>query len=218
MRYSKMHVRRTGRIRLNPFVLVVLVILAAFSIDSALADGFRFRLNLSYVNGVQDLVDQYEEDIEIAESDEFFDVDVDTWVWPVGVSLFPYYQWDSGLLFGAGIGPFMYIVGDGWADDYSHWQLPLSANIGYVFAPDDPVSFYVRGGPSYHVAGGDFYDGSNLGFVGAVGLEFLKKDNVAFGVEVAYDSAEVDIDDLRTGGTKGIKAAEFSVGLFIQLK
>jgi len=76
----------------------------------------------------------------------------------------------------------------------------------------------VRGGLSYHFAGGDYYDGSNLRFVGAVGLEFLDSSHFRMGLEAAYDSAEVDIDNLKTGGTEGIKAAEFSVGLFLLFK
>jgi len=68
------------------------------------------------------------------------------------------------------------------------------------------------------VFGGDSYDSSDIGVMGAVGVEFLKGDHVRFGVEAAYDSAEVKNDNLRSGGTKGIKAAEFSVGLFVQFK
>jgi hypothetical protein len=179
----------------------------------------RFRLQLSYVSGMQDLADQYEDNIEIEEGEYFDYVDVDTFVWPVGISASGYYQWDNGLMLGGGLGPFMYLIAEGWAeDDYVHWQLPVNATVGYVLGPNEPVSFYVRAGPSYHIASGDYYDGSNVGVFGAAGVEFLKRDNLAFGVEAAYDSAEVDIDDLETGGTKGIKAAEFSVGVFILFK
>jgi len=168
---------------------------------------------------MDDIADLYEDNIEVEEGRYFDYVDVDTFVWPIGISGSGYYQWDNGLTLGAGIGPFMYLIAEGWADDdYIHWQVPVNATVGYVLGPDEPVSLYVRAGPSYHVADGDYYDGSNVGVFGAVGIEFLKRDNVAFGVEAAYDSAEVDFDDLKRGGTKGIKAAEFSLGVFIMFK
>jgi len=168
---------------------------------------------------MDDLADQYEDNIEVQESVFFDYVEVDTYVWPVGLSASGYYQWDNGLMLGAGAGPFMYLLAEGWVqDDYVHWQVPVNATIGYVLWPDEPISLYVRGGPSCHLADGDYCDGSNVGFLGAVGAEFLKRDNLSFGVEAAYDGAEVDGDDLRTGGTKGIKAAEFSVGLFVVFK
>ena len=189
------------------FLLFTFVLLAGLCTSPAIA-GFRFRLAFTYVDGFQDLVDQYEDNLE-----REFGVNVDdASIWPVGISLFPYYQWDNGIMAGAGIGPFIYIYGD--AD---HWQLPVSFNIGYVVGPDNPVSFYVRGGPSYHFADGDYHDGSNLGLVGAIGLEFLESSHFRMGVEAAYDSAEVDIDTWPSG-TKGIKAAEFSVGLFLLFK
>ncbi len=198
--------------------VLLLVVLATFSARPAQADGMRFRLLFSYVSGLQDLADAYEEDIEIAEAGPFTEVDVDTFVWPVGISLFPYYQWDSGLFLGAGIGPFIFFFGEGFEDDYFHWQVPVSFNVGYVFGPDEPVSFYVRGGPSYHFADGDFYEGSNVGVTGAVGLEFFKSSHAAMGVEAAYDSAEVDIENLRTGEDDGIKVNEFSASLFVMFK
>ncbi len=200
-------------------VLACLVCVLCLSVDAARAGDLRFRIHLSYVNGIYDLVDQYEDNIE-AEEGEYFDyVDVDTFVWPVGISGSGYYQWDNGLTLGAGLGPFMYIIAESWADDdYVHWQLPVNATVGYVLAPNEPVSVYVRAGPSYHIADGDYCDGSNVGIFGAVGVEFLKRDRIMFGVEAAYDTAEVDIENVRTGGTEGIKAGEFSLGVFIAFK
>jgi len=186
----------------------------------AAAGGLRGRVQLSYVSGMDDLADQYEDNIEYEESLGWHVayVDVDTFIWPVGISASGYYQWDSGLTLGMGVGPFMYLIADGWVDDYLYWEVPVNATVGYVFGPDNPISPYVRAGPSYHLAGGDFYDQSNIGFFGAVGLEFFRRESIALGVEASYDSAEVDIDDSRTNGTKGIKPAEFSIGLFIMFK
>jgi hypothetical protein len=194
-------------------VVLMFVGLAAFSTRPAQADGMRFRLNFSYVSGLQDLADAYEEDIEAAEPF----TEVDSTVIPVGISLFPYYQWDSGLFLGAGIGPFIFLWAEG-DDDYTHWEIPVSFNVGYVFGPDNPVSFYVRGGPSYHFADGDFYDSSTVGVTGAIGLEFFKSSHAAMGLEASYDSAEVKIEKLATGRNEGIKTTEFSAGLFVMFK
>lgn len=211
-------VQRFGRWMSKPgLVFLMFVVLAALPANSAMA-GFRFRLAFTYVDGLQDLADAYENNIEIEESGAFTYVDVDTMVWPVGISLLPYYQWDNGMLLGVGVGPFIYGQFEGWDDDYTHWQVPVNLNIGYVVGPDNPVSFYVRGGPSYHFAGGDYYDGSSLGFVGAIGLELFDSSHFRMGLEAAYDTAEVDIDNLRTNGTDGIRVAEFSAGVFLLFK
>ena len=172
----------------------------------ASADEFWFRVQVSYLSGFSDLVDQYKDNI---------DADV-SWSVPVGISLFPHYQWDNGLQLGVGIGPAMIIMGDA-----THWEVPLSLTLGYTLFPDKAISPYIRVGPSYHVAGGDFYDSSDLGVVAAVGVEFLQNEHFRFGVEGAYDSATTNIKT-RNGpfggveGTRGIKTAEFSIGLFFQ--
>ncbi len=185
--------------------------------------GFRFRVHVNYVSGVQDLADAYEDSIE-AETGVSLD-EIDTLVIPVGIALAPYYQWDNGLMLGGEVGPFMFLYTDvqtfGFFEDvdetFTHWQLPVNVTIGYNFFPDGPVSPYIRVGPSYHFAGGDFYDGSSLGFIVAGGVELLKTDHFALGVEAAYDSAEVDIEK-PFGRTTSVKAAEFTAGVFFQFQ
>jgi hypothetical protein len=209
--------RLDERMAVLGLLFLVVGAIVAFPAGAARADEFWWRLQVNYINGVQDLADQYAANIEAVEGGYGYDyVEVDTLVIPVGISLFPYYQWDFGLMLGAGVGPFMYLWAEG-SETYTHWQLPLSVSVGYVLFPKGPVSPYVRGGPSYHLAGGDFYDSSDIGFVAAVGVEFLKGDHFRFGVEAAYDSATVNIEQPE-GGTKGIKAAEFSAGAFIQFR
>jgi opacity protein-like surface antigen len=185
--------------------------------------GFRFRVHVNYISGVEDLADTYEESVE-AETGVDLD-ELDTFVIPVGIALSPYYQWDSGLMLGGEVGPFMFLytqvetIGffEDEEDTFTHWQLPVNVTIGYNFFPNGPVSPYIRVGPSYHFAGGDFYDSSNVGFIVAGGAELLKSDHFALGVEAAYDSAEVEIET-SPGRTKGVKAAEFTVGLFLQFQ
>jgi len=171
-------------------------------------------IGISYVSGFEDVLDQYEDNLEIELLNKGYSyVDVDTTYIPVGLSLHPYYQWDDGFRLGARIGPGMIIYGD-----VDHFQLPLSVTAGYTFMPDGPVSPYVLAGPSYHVASGDYVDGSNLGFTGGVGIELLKGKKFSLALEGVYDSAEVDIDNYRTGGTDGIKAAEFVLSLLFIFK
>jgi len=208
---------------------VALMAILVLSLSSPATAGMRFRLGISYISGLDDLVDQYEDNIKVKVDEGLppwvdMDLDLDTTVIPVGLTLFPYYQWDFGLMVGPSIGPFMFMYAFysvepyGDEDTFYHWQLPVSANVGFVLGPDNPVSFYVRGGPSYHFGGGDFYEGSNLGVVGAIGLEIFNTRHFRLGLEAAYDSAEVDIEDSRTHRTEGIKAAEFSFSLFFLFK
>ena len=104
------------------------------------ADGLWWRLQVSYINGVQDLADQYADNIQVVEQGNgYSSVQVDKVVIPVGLSLFPYYQWDNGLMLGAGIGPFMYLWANG-TDTYTHWQLPLSVTLGYTLFPNQAIS------------------------------------------------------------------------------
>lgn len=193
--------------------------------------GFRFRVNISYLSGVQDLFDQFKDNIRtdvfdntgvLLDEDEFDTLGG----WPVGISLSPYYQWDNGLMLGAQVGPGMFLYGRvetfGFAADYdqtyTHWQVPLNVTIGYNFFADGPVSPYIRVGPSYHLAGGDFYEKSKLGVIVAGGVELLKTSHFVMGLEAAYDTAAVEIDNLRDGGTKDIRAAEFTAGVFFQFQ
>jgi len=196
------------RMKKISFLLCMLAVLTMFLTGSAMAGGMRWPIGISYVNGFTDLADQYEDNLQ---AEGYWTLSADPW--PVGISLQPYYQWDDGFRLGAGIGPIIMIYGD-----RDHFQLPLSVTAGYTFMPNGPVSPYVRGGLSYHVASGDYVDGSNMGFIGGVGIELLKnkKNTFALGLEAVYDSAEVDIENARTGGTVGIKAAEFVVSLLFR--
>jgi len=192
--------------------------------------GLRFRVNVNYVSGMEDVFDQFKDNIRY---DVFYHTDVlldedelDSFAWPVGIALSPYYQWDNGLMLGGQVGPIIFLYGtaetiglfEDYDETYTYWQVPVNVTIGYNFFPNGPVSPYIRVGPSYHFAGGDFYDSSSLGFIVAGGAELLKSSHFALGVEAAYDSAEVDLDNVRTGGTRTIKAAEFTVGVFFQFQ
>jgi hypothetical protein len=206
-----------------------LALLAVGPARSATAEeGFQVRWKISYVSGLNDLKDAYLTDIEMATGLPL-DLDSSDFIFPVGISLYPQYQWDNGLFFGGGIGPFIFGLWDVqawydwdyWDETYYHWEVPVSLHVGYMFFADGPVSAYVRAGPSYHIAGGDFYDGSNIGVTAAAGVEFLRTSHFAMGVEAAYDSAEVKIGDEDRPipiPDVAIKTAEWSVGLCLVFK
>jgi hypothetical protein len=181
----------------------------------------RYRVAISYVDGLNDLADRFEDNLVVEEVGASGTADVDTFIMPVGITLFPYYQWNNGFLVGPAIGPFTLVLVEGLEEDRYYWQLPLSVNFGYVFAPDDPVSFYFRVGPSYHLANGRFVERSNvsnLGVVAAIGLEFFQSPHFRMGLEAAYDSATVEMTNERRGGTEEFKSSEFSFGLFFLFK
>jgi len=196
------------KIKKTCFSTGVVALLVLLATGSASADGMRWQLGINYVDGFHDLADQYKHNLE-AEGYWVWDVEG----WPVGFIFQPYYQWDNGFRLGVDAGPIMLIWGD-----VDHFQLPFNVNVGYTFNLSGFVPFYVCAGPSYHFASGDYYDGSNIGFMVGVGVELFKSERVSFGIQAAYDSADVDIEDVETGKSKGIKAAEFSVGVFVAFK
>lgn len=209
-----MHTGRFGMRRLKGLCLYACILAVGSLTNTSLGGEMRYQINLSYVDGLDDLGDLYEDNWEQERLDEgYWYADADIVVLPVGLSFHPYYQWDSGLRIGAGIGPIVWVYGD-----VDHFEMPLSATAGYALNPSDPVTFYVFGGPSYHVTSGDYVDNSNIGGVVGAGVELIKKDNLVVGVEASYDSASLDIDDIRGGGTKEIATTEFSVGVFILFK
>lgn len=158
-------------------------------VESAKANEWRFPFGLGYASGLGDLVDIYEDNLE-AEG-----YDVDTSEWPVGLLFQPYYQFDNGLRIGVGLGPTIFIYGD--AD---HYEVPLNLNIGYSILPSSNTSPYVRCGVAYHIAGGDYVEGSNVGFFGALGVVFFRNSPVGFGIEVAYDASEIELERYEGAG------------------
>ena len=191
---------------MKKFTIVLFMLVLCFCVSAVKAgDGWNYSIALSYVDGLDDLVDIYESNLE---SEGYTVTDV-TEV-PIGISFQPYYQYENGLQIAGGVGPIIYMYGD---RDY--FELPLHLSVGYSLFKDSAISPYVRGGLSYHAASGDYVDGSSAGFRAAVGVELLKSKVVSMGVEVAMDTAEVDIEDNVNGGIVGVKSAETTIGMFI---
>jgi len=163
-------------------------------------------LGLYYVSGLDNVVDTIEHNLE----EEGYSVD--TFEWPIGLSYQPYFQFDSGVIIGAGIGPIMVVFGD-----VDFYDVPIKFNIGYSFFQKSYMSPYVKIGTAYHVVGGDYVDNGAIGITTSVGIQLSKHENFAWGLELTYDSTEVDFDYYKNGRrtTKSIKPAELLIGLFV---
>src|SRR5690606_6772671 len=112
---------------------------------------WRFELGVAYATGMDDVVDHYEENLRLAG----FDVDVDLSV-PVGLGAKATYLWPSNVRADLGLGPLFFISGD-----VSHFEMPLSATVGYSFLTGKRMSPYVRAGVVYHYVDGDQYSSTD---------------------------------------------------------
>jgi hypothetical protein len=163
----------------------LLVGLAATSTAHAAGD-WRFEAGISYVSGISDVADHYEENLQRAGKDVEVDVRV-----PVGLQAMATYLWQSDVRADIGLGPMFFISGD-----VKHFELPISATVGYSFMAGSSVVPYVRGGLVYHVVDGDQYSSTSPGLLAAVGVEFTH-----FAFELATDQSEVEFDSLACPAT-----------------
>jgi hypothetical protein len=192
--------KKRGLVFCIQFLMAILLISS-----SAKAADWRFPLGLTYVSGFEDVVDIYEDNLE-AEGYYIYSVDY----WPVGISLHPYVQFDSGFGVGFDIGPLMFISGD-----REFFNIPIGLNLRFLFIPKANTSPYVRAGGRHHLASGDYVEGSTPGFFGGFGIEFLRDKRVNMGIEVAYDSSEIELERRRYNTTEDVKPSELMVSIFV---
>jgi hypothetical protein len=178
------------RISVAAVSLVALLLIGS----SAQAGEWRFPVGLSYISGAHKVESLFKENL-VAEGWTVGD----SYSVPVGLTFQPYYMVSFGDYFGLGIGvgfgPAMWLHAEDSSGNHTYdmWNVPVNASLRYIFLPKKNISPYIRTGLSYNIAGGDYYDGSNVGFVGGVGVEFLRTKAVGFGLEVAYDSSELKL-------------------------
>lgn len=188
--------------------LLIIVSTAIFCLStafSATAGEWRIPFGLTCMTGAYEFLGQIEDNLEAK------GYSTDTFIWPVGITLQPYYEFDFGLGIGFGAGPLILVSGDADA-----LLLPVNAGLRYAFSPWAKVTPYVRAGVSYIVASGDYVEDSSTGLVGAMGVEFMRHKAVGLGIEVGYDNAVLKMEDLEAGPdeTKDINA----VGLIISIQ
>lgn len=186
----------------------VALMLSLSAVAPAMSAEWRLPVGLAYTSGFQDIVDQYEENLR----SQGYSTDSVGGL-PVGLSFQPYYEFDSGVGLGMGVGPAMMIFGD---TDF--FDLPLNLNLRYTPMPEADTSIYLRGGVSYNLASGDYVDSSQAGFLGALGVEFRRNKRVGYGFEVGYDSSTIRLDDhigLGLNLTKKIRPVGFTANVFV---
>jgi hypothetical protein len=188
------------------FMLSFMMLLCIGS--SAYAGQWRFPVGISYISGFHNIVDVFKDNLRA----QGYTVS-DSYVVPVGLTFQPYYQFDSGIGIGGGFGPFMYLRAESSSTSYSLYNLPVNLCLRYALLPSSDISPYIRAGASYNFAYGDYAGMRDVGFLGGVGVEFLRKRKVGFGLELAYDSSEIEIERIGKSN-KRVKPNEIVVSLF----
>lgn len=178
-----------------------------FSIPSLVsASEFRFPVGLSYVQGFNDVVDLYKDNLKA----EGYNVQGSGAI-PVGLSAKGYYQFDSGFGFGVGFGPMMIVS----SSEAYFFGCPLHADIRYTLLQGENTCPYIRAGVQYSYASGDYVKKSSPGFLGAIGVEFLRNKRVGFGLEFAVTTSKIEFEDkTSSSGKKEINPAKFLISAF----
>lgn len=186
---------------------VVFSVILVFGLGSVPANEWRIPVGLSYISGMGDILDQYEDNLQ---ADGYITESVDGI--PVGVSFQPYYEFDSGLGIGIGFGPVMMIYGD-----VDFLNLPVNACLRYALTPKSRTSVYFRAGLSHNLVNGDYVEDSKIGFLGAMGIELMRDRAVSLGIEIGYDSSTIELEDRTTfnpNDTKEYEPVGFTVSAF----
>ncbi len=180
-----------------------------FVSSSGEAADWRFPLGLTYTSGFGDVVDIYEDNLKA----EGYLVTT-TESLPVGISFHPYAQFDSGFGVGFGVGPLMIIYGD-----REFFDIPIGLDFRYTFMPTANTSPYIRAGGRYHAASGDYVEGTTPGFFGGFGVEFLRDKRVNMGIEISYDSSEIELEKKKrypyTSTTENIQPCGLMLSIFV---
>jgi len=158
-----------------------LAVLPAFAQEGSM----HYSLGVTYVGGLQDVVDFYNTEHNGSTSTLI----------PVGVRFSPYYEFKNGLRLNLDLGPLAMVAGD-----VNFTDVPLGATIGYAFAPSSDDTAYIRVGVRQHMASGSDVDGSSAGLFAALGTDFSRDRRVHWGFEVAVDTATVDFRGYNPAG------------------
>lgn len=171
----------------------------ALSLSTAHAGEWRVGPGVSVVTGLNDVMDLYENNYNNTHT--LYKADT-KWLLPFGLAVQGTYQWESGLRLDLGAGPFFMVSSDDDNVDLDHYELPVSATVGYTFLPKATVSPYVRVGLAHHFASGEYVEGSSPGLLAAAGIEFARQSFVSFGLEVAMDDSTVEFERYSSLGLR----------------
>jgi outer membrane protein W len=195
--------------------VVLLFISAMCCFNPCQAAEWNFPVGISYVSGMSDVVDLYEDNLEA----EGYIVDT-SWENPIGVSFQPYVQLENGLRIGGGVGPVAAIINS----EASFFNVPINVSAGYTFLSEADMSPYVRLGLSYHLAGGEYVESVSPGIIAGVGFDFKRNSRIGFGVDLSYDSCEIEFENYRSYNygwntyetRKDLKPGEYNLSVFIR--
>ncbi len=178
------------------FIQFVMVLLFASSVNAA---EWRCPFGLTYINGFEDTFDIYEKNLEA----KGYLVDTELFV-PVGLSVQPYLLFNNGLGIGFGLGPVMFI----WSTEADFFAVPVNLDLRYIFFSKAPIAPYVRVGGRYHIANGDYVESSSVGAFGGIGIEFARKHSKGWGIEIAYDTSEIEMKKYRSKTAYNLEKVE----------
>jgi hypothetical protein len=199
----------------NGLILIVVCLMVMGLLSSAAqARNTKYAFGLTYVNGFDDIVDIYENNLQ----KEGYSVSSSDYV-PVGVSFRSDTKIFNKVSFGIGVGPLMYIS----AEQYDFLNIPVSAFAKYTFNDGADASPYVCGGISNHFASGDYVEDTTPGFMAGVGYEFLRNKRVNMGVLATYDSSEIEFKKHQSYSSvnnyddtiETVNPGQFMLGVFV---
>src|SRR4051812_20371985 len=192
---------------------------------SARAGDFYFPIGLGFSSGHIDTFDKIEDSYRAAG----FHVHNDVLV-PVGLSFAPYYEFDFGLGVGPTLGPtafynvHMDYPGGPPPGPYRNsndnnrfsYIVPIGANLRYTFLRHCDVSPYIIGGVRYPIAGSDdLSSNSQPGPYAGIGIEFMRSQRLAYGVEFGYDGSRIHVKDMVGGGSSRVTFSGFTGSLLV---
>jgi len=165
---------------------------------------WNHALGFTYLGGFNDVTDTIEDNLEAR------GFDVDSFNIPVGIAYSGYQEWDSGFGLGISVGPAMAGFGD-----IEFFNIPLGVDGRYTFQSSGANRPYLRLGVRNNFASGDYIEGGDIGPFGAIGIEFREKGSSGWGIELAYDGSELEIEDRSSQtGMTAVKPAEFMLSVF----
>jgi len=170
------------------------------------AGQFKLQAGLMYNTGSQAVMDKLDENFQL--NDKF--------VWPAGLTLNPYYEWNSGWAVGLTVGPAAVLVIDEGSEDDASYIVPIGADVRYTFLRDHDIAPYVRAGIRIPIVGGDYLRSGQVGAFGALGVEFWRTKKMQAAVEIGYDSSSVEVVAGPMGGDKRVTYPGFMAGIAVK--
>jgi len=153
-----------------------------FQLSHVFAQDCHFKLGISHVTGLSNIVDQWEKNKKF----EGYKV-LDSFESPIGFVFEPYFEVNKNIDIGLGIGPFALAFGD-----MEYWDIPLNIDLKGKLVTGSAVTPFLIAGLRYHITDGDYVESSSIGFLFGGGVEFKVNEATTFGLEIAYDASEIE--------------------------